>query len=160
MKIDWKQLAATPGYRLFKSKYTEYRMYKHSRNVKEAHKLFMKIIGIAQSKTHNAKIPEDAQTLYMASLLHRWAKEQDQNWLGYYSGSKFKKPNSGALKDRNVIKYYEEHRYGKKYPLARVSSCQQRLRKESGKKPRWNKDKREYKIQERDFKLRMSKRSL
>jgi dimeric dUTPase (all-alpha-NTP-PPase superfamily) len=77
MNIDWKVLSASDGYRLFKNKYIAYRMYRHSRSSKEAHELFMKIIGIAKSLTIKDITTCESYTQYMNFVLGTWAKEQD-----------------------------------------------------------------------------------
>ena len=159
MKIDWKVLASSDGYRSFKQAHIKYKV-NGKWHIGSANKTFKKIIGIAQAITFAECKEPNLYNWHMAVLLGKWEEERTYCWLNYYSSNKFFKPHSIALKNRNLKKYYSSLGRDVTHRAKRLAELDQELRKKSGKKARWNKKQKEYRIRMREHELRMSKKSL
>jgi hypothetical protein len=143
MKINWKQLARSKGYRLFKKSFMEYKL--RTRCHKDsADKTFKKIIGLAQSSTFKFCKYPDLYTYHISQLLQEWEDKRSYCWLNYYSSSKFNKPHSNSVKDRNIIKYYKSLKNNVRYKNKSITDAQQKLRKNLGKKARWTKQQKNF----------------
>lgn len=152
MKVDWKKLSKMSGYLLFKKGYTNYLINDQAKwHHEDARKTYKRIIGIAQSITfHTGKKSIFLRTIHMNLLLLKWEEERTYCWLNYYISHKFNKSHSNSLKSRNLVKYFKKHAHDKTHRLHRIADAQQSLRVKSGKKARWNKHQREYKLRERE----------
>lgn len=95
MKIDWKYVATTPGYKSLKAAYI-----KDARNAaKQEHpmrkkevflELFNWVICRAKHYAHKLDVPID-------HILNKWEKDRTYWWLNYYQPGKQSKLHSKSL---------------------------------------------------------------
>lgn len=87
MKVNWKHLATTSGYRSLKAALIKDLQSQRSRSKKEYYDLFYKVIGNAISHAHHTGQPVE-------SFLDEWEANRSYWWVNYYSNHKFRhKPN-------------------------------------------------------------------
>jgi hypothetical protein len=143
MKINWKQLAKSNGYRVFKKSFTKYKL-RTKCHADSADKTFKKIIGLAQSTAFKYCKYPDLYAYFMGRILEDWEDGRNYCWLNYYSSSKFNKLHSNSIKRKNTIKYYKSLKNTVGYKNKSITETQQKLRKDSGKKARWTKHQKEF----------------
>jgi hypothetical protein len=143
MKIDWKVLAASTGYRSFKKAFIQYKI-KGTWHIDSANKTFKKIIGLAQATTFAECKEPSLYTWHMDLLLGKWEKERSYCWLNYYLSGRYSKPHSNSIKKKNLIKYYSSLDHNVTFRASRLIELQQESRKKSGKKARWNKQQKAF----------------
>lgn len=147
MKIDWKAVAASPGYKSIKAALIADLNRKRPHRSKEANiKLFHWVIC-------RAKHYANYENTTLEEILNRWEtkrKEVQANWwFGYYSD--FKQPRYRKKTfTRNLVKYHKKQKpYGrdgirkKRELLLSQLKHQAKIKRESlGKKPRWSNDRK------------------
>ena len=150
MKIDWKKLAQSPGYKSLKAAYIrdvrEAANRKDSvQKKKEFLRLFRKVINMAQHRAIRLDISVE-------QVLNEWENIRDHWWLNYYSDYHLKKLPSG--KPRNVKPQRPETYWRKDNWYSPVDRFKQtrkektRLAKfnrehvDGKKKPRWHSERK------------------
>lgn len=145
MKIDWKKLAQSPGYKSLKAAYIRDvheagQQPRPMRKKAEFLKLFRRVIGMSQHYAIRTGKP-------IEQVLNEWEEKRDHWWLNFYSDHHLSKLASG--KPRNV-KYQKAGTYlrsslSKRDPkryIERLKSERARLAKSQreidGKKARWS----------------------
>lgn len=146
MKINWKHLSATKGYRSLKQ-CVIFDITKHRRTKEETYKLFKKVIGRAISIVERENRRHITKTHAVELLLNKWEKDRTYWWVNYYSDYHFKKGIGNVLKPigikgiRNLCKTDFIYSKGASEYIHRYLTDK---RKKSGKKGRWtNKRKKE-----------------
>lgn len=155
MKIDWKYLSSTSGYRSLKQCLI-YDITKNRRTKKEAYKLFYRVLGEAK-KYVQAKYSPELYSYALASVLKTWEEKRDYWWVNYYSSYNFKENVGRSLKPigiKGIRNYYKkEIKTGfrsKNCVNSHISRFLTTERDKSGKKPRWNMAKKKDKKYWRD----------
>lgn len=145
MKIDWKKLAQSPGYKSLKAAYIRDvheagQSKRPMRKKAEFLKLFRRVIGMAQHYAVRTGKPVE-------QVINEWEEKRDYWWLNFYSEHHLSKLASG--KPRNVqhqkTETYLRSSLSKRDPesyIQRLKSERTRLakvqRKIDGKKARWS----------------------
>lgn len=152
MKIDWKYLATTPGYKAIKAEMI--RLIQQDidqgkrfnrppfRSKKEYHAKFNWIICRAKHYSIRLNIP-------LEEVLTQWEKKRTYSWLNYYQSSTFPLLSKGAVRRKSqgikgLVKYYAKDSYIARQPKVRkiIKEAKHRhavnIRKELGKKARWS----------------------
>lgn len=144
MKINWKQLAQSPGYKSLKAALIK-DIGGNGRNPswrskKELYKHFYWIIGRAKHYAHHIGLPVE-------EILRQWESDRKGGWFGYYQDRKpFNKFGTG--KPRNVkpmsirTSYRTSPWFNKREQRQRIKSAKESeaklARKKAGKKRRWS----------------------
>lgn len=158
MKVNWKQLAQSPGYKSLKAAYIRdvQRYAKHPRpmrNKEEYLQLFRKVIARAQHHSIRTGEPIEA-------ILKNWESNRDYGRLNYYQDRVIGKLPSG--RPRN-IHHQKPETYLKNN--SRTSSIDKfkRIREEKtrfarllrehelGKKPRWSTERKKREAKHRKY---------
>lgn len=131
MKIDWKHLATTEGYKSLKAAYIRdiqmtlgKRMVIRSKGEKdEAFKLFQWVIGRAKHYSCHTGNP-------VSEILTEWEKKRTYAWVNYYQDGRQSKFHPSSIKQKGLIGTPEYTDKTRKYMAL--------MNKESiTKKPRW-----------------------
>lgn len=141
MKINWKTLAATPGYRSLKAEYIR-DLHRSGRSKAELLKHFYWVIGRAQHYASHRGIS-------VVTILNEWEAKRDYWWLNYYQNSNQPKLPSG--KPRNVkpmslnqfttLQFSDPvERFRRLRAWRRRKAMEQR--KAVGKKARWSRERK------------------
>jgi hypothetical protein len=144
MKIDWKSLAQSPGYKSLKAAYMadahKAGSVKHPmRSKEELYNTFRRAINCA--KNHALRTGQPVE-----QVLNDWEFKRDYWWYSFYGDHKITKLPSG--KPRNVrhpkptayiAKMYHRHSPAKRFALIKKDKLREahHARKAAGKKPRW-----------------------
>jgi hypothetical protein len=140
MKIDWKHLATTPGYKSLKAAYVKdvqeaAKQKSPMRKKDEFLRQFNWIIN--RAKHYSYQTGKSIET-----ILNEWEEVRQGWWFGYYQNSRQPKFHSNSIKNkgiRGVCKYYKNCCFSA--PRA-VQRARQRIavekRKQSQKKSRWS----------------------
>ena len=141
MKIDWKHLATTEGYKSLKAAYIKsvLRERKWNRSTDELHKTFNKAISRAKQHAHFLGNPLEE----VLNVLELKRAERKHNWDSFYSDHHLPKLHSNSLKPRGIngmMKYYRTARYSSsprsiKYRLAQLITSE--VKRTRTKKPKW-----------------------
>lgn len=148
MKIDWKHVATTPGYKKLKAAYihdvieTEKHRQKFGKKLRRDKKYFL---GLFQWVINRAKHYAHHQNRPLEDVLNEWEAKRDYCWLNYYQEEKFPRLDSGRVRRapmtlnrirRIAKKFYRDPVYRKAY----VFDWYMRIQKEqSTKNPqRWD----------------------
>ena len=153
MKIDWKAVAQSPGYKSLKAAYirdvqasekTRARGHRPLRDKQEFLKLFQWVIGRAQHYAVRTGKP-------IEQILNEWETKRNYWWLNFYQECNQPKLPSG--KPRNVKHMKPDtwhrqqrwHRPGTKVWFQdlrskRTRDAQFTRKHHKGKKPRWSKE--------------------
>ena len=79
VKIDWKHLATTPGYRSLKAAYIRDVLSGHTHNSKQRlYKKFTWVINRAKNHAYATGVSLD-------TVLDAWEKERGYSWTAFYS---------------------------------------------------------------------------
>lgn len=151
MKVDWKQVASSPGYKSLKAALIRdiggNRRNMSGRSKKEMYTRFKWIIARAQHYAHVQNRP-------LSGVLNEWEDKRSSWWFGHYSESSY--PKLGTGKPRNV-KHQSMRNYYKTDPWLRRKSPEERFKQirntktreakfnrehRLGKKPRWSPDRK------------------
>ena len=89
MKIDWKYVATTEGYKSLKAAYA-HDVYKKNRSKKELREHFKWVIGRAIHYAHHENTTID-------NILDNWEAKRTMWWFGYYQDGRQSKHTSGVL---------------------------------------------------------------
>ncbi len=143
MKIDWKHIATTPGYKSLKASYIDDVVSGRSFDSKEQlYVIFLDIIGRAKHYAHCKGVTVDV-------ILNEWESKRDYWWINYYQYSNRPKKHSNSLKPvgirgirKNLRKVYGHTDIGRKHHMCNHIQRLQRNKSEKDK-PRWS---REYKL--------------
>ena len=109
MKIDWKHLATTSGYKSLKATYVRdvryaSRQKRPMRDKAEYLRQFQWVINRAKHyANHTGKSIE--------TILNEWEAKRDYGWLNYYQDGRQPKFHSGGKKNmgiRGIRKYYKK----------------------------------------------------
>ncbi len=154
MKIDWKYLSTTPGYKSLKKAVVENIARKH-RSKKETYQMFYTTINRAKHYAHKLNKP-------IEEVLNGWEeKRKDKNnrigeWViqfypghcrdQYRLGKLHRAPN---VKPKNPINYYRTDPWCKKDPIRKkamilktIMEIQKQNSKRKGKKARWSNERK------------------
>lgn len=88
MKIDWKKLAKTEGYKSLKAAYIK--SVKREGSKGRFLRKFYWVVNRAKNYSHSTKIPVDV-------VLTEWEKNRSYGWLNYYSN-----PQQPRIKKKNL----------------------------------------------------------
>lgn len=143
MKIDWKYVATTPGYKSLKAAYThdvtEAAKRRHPMRKKaEFLKLFTWVIGRAKHYAHHTGKP-------IEEILNDWEEQRDYWWLNFYQDCRQPKLHSNSKKPLSLkgeMAYYKKG-WGRQSPRLRqqrLLAAKSRKAKElyGRAKPRWD----------------------
>ncbi len=144
MKINWKHLATTKGYKSLKATYIKavqnaVKQKRPMRDKKEYLKQFNWIINRAKHHAYTHNIP-------IETILDIWESKRDYGWLNYYQDNRQPKFTSKCLKPTGIKgtrKYYKNDKWTKNDPVIikkRMKSfiswfCKNKTKKD---KPRWS----------------------
>lgn len=149
MKIDWKTVAQSDGYKALKAQYIRdvkdaardiERGRRPMRDKEEFRRLFIKLIGRATNNSLRTGIP-------IEDILAHWAKKCGNTWWlnGYYFVTKLPSGKPRNVHYRNAITTVRTDHWCRKEPkrkLLRIrelkTSWAKEARKKAGKKPRWS----------------------
>jgi hypothetical protein len=135
MKINWKHLATTKGYRSLKAAYQS-DLEKKYRNKEELLKKFNWVIGRAKHYSNKSGIP-------ISDILDAWETGRDYWWLNYYQDCNQPKLHSNSLKPlglQGIKKYYKRNNsFESKFTRLRVLQYHKEHPKliSNKTKPRW-----------------------
>lgn len=145
MKIDWKTLAKSPGYRSLKAAYERdaQKAGKYDSPLRKKAELYRHFQWVINRAKHYAERKNQS----IEQVLNTWERGRTYWWLSYYQDGNMPKLPSG--KPRNVkpmgdVTYLSLKRHGgdKKRAFKNLRHARQRrahwLRKNAGKKPRWS----------------------
>ena len=158
MKIDWKHLATTFGYKSLKQAVVENFSKLKYRNKKESYKLFRYVINRAQHYAH-------VQGLPVEEILTLWEEARGQRWiLAVYPGDRHSNnyprldPKSPTVKPTKPKNYYKKNSWisqdpanKKKRSLEAIMRQQKLNSKRKGKKARWPKQRKEWQRKQKEF---------
>lgn len=144
MKVNWKEVAASPGYKKIKQHMidalndnhkTIQKGHRPMRDKAEYYKYFRGIIARAQ---HYA-IKENVSLI---DVLNKWAEGQSYNWLSYYSNYNFPKKHSNSCKPKGIRakrkynnRFFVDSRNDNCRAIDRIQKAKSRRQ---GKKSRWS----------------------
>lgn len=144
MKINWKQVAQSPGYKSLKAALIKdiggNGLNTSGRSKEELYKHFYWIIGRAKHYAHHTDLPVE-------EILRQWEEDRKSWWLNHYQDRKpFNKFGTGKprnVKPMNVSTSYRNSPWFNKIEQRqRIKSVKEReaklARKQAGKKPRWS----------------------
>lgn len=147
MKVDWKKLAQSPGYKSLKAAYIRdvRGADRHENPVRDRTKqtslrLFQRVIRMAQHYAIRTNVDIDL-------ILNEWEEGRDYWWRNYYSEHRLKKLPSGKPRNVQIQRpetYYREintwlsSEVGfKKARKERTRLAKLNREQVDGKKPRW-----------------------
>lgn len=146
MQINWKELAQTKGYKSLKAAYIKDVMERNEsfRSKNEYLRKFNWVISRAKHYAyHNGKS--------VAEVLDDWEEKRSYWWLNFYQDSSQPRFHSNGIKPegiRGARKYYKRMYQGipdgKRKIKERMSQLMQHQNKESNKKPRWSKHRKQH----------------
>ena len=142
MKIDWKKVSQSTGYRSLKAAY-EHDIRKRYQTKRELLIKFRWVIGRAQHYAHH-------QNRAIEEILNEWESKRDYWWLNYYQDCNQPKliPKKNRLHGPRYFKKYYRRIYGARSPKVRehsLKNIQRSQQERSTKSPkRWTKDQREW----------------
>lgn len=141
-KIDWKKVAASPGYKSLKAAYAKdvqkaerdrQRGYRPLRDKAEFRKEFTRIISRAQSYSYHSGKP-------LEDVLSEWEEDRKSWWFGHY-GNRYPKIHSCSLRPESINamrKHYKKHWGHDPKRIRQYIADFIRLRQpKRTKKPRW-----------------------
>ena len=140
MKIDWKHLATTEGYKSLKNDVIRDIKSKRTFNSKEnLWNRFHWIINRAKHYAHETG-------LTIENILNQWEAKRNYWWVNYYQESNFQKlTRTSTVKKQGLtglIKYYKTDRWyinDPKHIRNRILSAkQEHAKKLRTKKPKWS----------------------
>lgn len=105
MKIDWKHLATTPGYRSLKAAYTrdvqesEADRVRFKRKPMREKPEFLKLFNWVICRAKHYAIKQDRP---IEEVLNEWEEKRDYWWLNYYQSSRQPKLHSKSLKPEGI----------------------------------------------------------
>ncbi len=140
MKIDWKHLSTTPGYKSLKKCVAD-DIKNRYRSKKELRALFVKVIGLAQNHAHHTG---DS----MEDILNAWEEARDCWWLNFYNNHKLPKlRHKSSIKPMGINGLRNYYKKCYRDPIARKHSMCKRIQEEhrkqsTKKKKRWTKEQR------------------
>lgn len=105
MKIDWKVVASSPGYKSLKASYVR-DLTRGNRSKQELLRKFRWVIDRAKHYAHH-------KGTFLQDVLNHWESKRDYWWLNYYQESNQPKFHSGSIKRRKNLKTYYSHLSGK-----------------------------------------------
>lgn len=148
MKIDWKHLATTTGYKSLKAAYIHdveeaVKQKRPLREKEEFLRLFRWVIGRAKHYSYRTGIS-------IESILNEWEEDRGYWWLNFYQPGKQPKLHSKSIKPmgiNGIRAYYKKNSLGCDDSQAvknRVSSFIQHEQREAStkKKGRWSSDRK------------------
>lgn len=141
MKIDWKAVAASPGYKLMKGAVAEQanNRFSHDDRYQEA---FNFAINRAKQQVYvKTWLNGQDYTDYLIDKLNEWELNRKQNFLSYYTNYNLPKKSSRVLKTpgiRSRVKYYKTGSWYKNSNKAAVE-LSEHLQRNRTKKARWTK---------------------
>jgi hypothetical protein len=137
MKIDWKHLAITPGYRSLKAAYV-HDIHSKARGKAELLIQFNWVISRAKHYAHHRK-------LSVEDVLNGWEGARNYWWLNYYQDCNQPKIRVNSIKNRGINglrKYCKKSWYSsrttQKAILRGRLEIAIRKRKQASKKLRWS----------------------
>lgn len=158
MKIDWKMVAQSTGYRSLKQSYQQ--TQKHSARFKgnsneldRQTKLFHWIICRAKHYAYHLNTS-------IEDILNGWEANRNYNWRSYYSDHRFPKLGKTALtvKPMNRINYFRKDPYYKNHPESKkvqvfkeILRQQRQNSKKVGDKARWTPERKEREARHRKY---------
>lgn len=143
MKIDWKHLSTTKGYKSLKAAYTN-DIQKKYRSKKELLNLFNWVINRAKHYAHNSDKS-------LEEVLNKWEDNRTYWWLNYYQECKQPKKHSKALKPKGINAYRKSmcrksFFYHYKQPDRKHKVCKliMQIQRDASKKkkPRWTNERK------------------
>lgn len=140
MKINWKIVAQSEGYKSLKAELIKDITKRHTCRSKETYyKEFRRIIGLATHYAHH-------HSKCVGEVLTEWEANRTCWWYGNYSSTtRYNKIIISILqpmRKAGLIKYYMDNNYGARFTITRVQKLQEEQRKKRGKKLRWSNKKK------------------
>lgn len=157
MKVDWKKVAASPGYKSLKAAYidsvqdSEKFSRKHNRNAMRVKKEYLdRFNWIINRAKHYAHI----QGVTLDIILNQLEEKRQYGWFNYYDNynqPKVYAPTSRKRAGINAIRKAEKSsRWGHHKKFSKHRVCNEIMRldrlrvKDSKRKPRWHKRMKEF----------------
>jgi hypothetical protein len=149
VSINWKQVAASPGYKSLKAAYVRdvqksgtYRSRfgtKPLREKEEFLKLFNWVIARAKHYAHHLQCP-------IEDVLNKWEEGRGNHWwLNYYQNCHQPKFHGDKLKYPGVVserKRLKQQSLSRRYKRLAILRALQSARPKRTKKPRWSVDRK------------------
>lgn len=138
MKVDWKVVAASPGYTSLKEAY-KHDLFKKYRNKKQLLDKFNWVICRAKHYSYHTGMS-------LEDVLNMWENKRTYWWIGYYSNQNQPKLSSSLRPQgfRGAIKYYRNSRWispkRRKYLICKVNSEFSKTKQKEPK--RWTTEKK------------------
>jgi hypothetical protein len=143
MKINWKHLATTKGYKSLKAAYI-YDVRKATkqknpmRNKDEFVHKFQWVMNRAKHYAHNTNRS-------LESVLNDWESERTYWWLNYYQDSRQSRFNSGSMKPMGISgirKYYKKRSWSADHVNDKICDFIKREQRKAStkRKKRWTSD--------------------
>lgn len=159
MKIDWKVVSQSMGYRKLKAAVLDSIKYK-DRSKKELHKHFNWIISRATHYAYHKNTTIDV-------ILDQWEADRTYWWFGYYQDNKQPKLNLSSSVCRPSIRtchkkdhWYRNDPVKKKHAVLRhIIGRQKEAAKKTGRKPRWDTDRKQREARHRKYLAEKSAKS-
>lgn len=134
MKINWKELSKTKGYKSLKACYL-LDVKEIQRTKKESYSRFQWVLGRAKHYSLHLKVP-------IEEILNEWEAKRDYWWANYYG--EYRQPKFGIRKIApNALNYIKKQKYGdKRYMQKCILDAIHfyQMKKSTKKKPRLDMD--------------------
>lgn len=158
MKIDWKVVSQSMGYRKLKDALL-HSIKRRDRSKKELHKHFQWIIGRATHYAYHKNTTVDV-------ILDQWETVRNSWWYGYYQDSRQPKLNQSTLVCRPSVRtyfkkdsWYRDPVKKKHAVLRHIMHKQKEAAKKTGRKARWDTERKQREARHRKYLAEKSAKS-
>ena len=158
MKIDWKVVAQSMGYRKLKQSYqnSQMRSARFKNNSYELDRQTKQFKWIISRATHYAHHLNTT----LQDILNCWEAKRTYNWESYYTDHKFPKlgKTCDTVKPKLPLNYYRKDPYYKRNPESKrtavfkeILRLQKKYSLRKGSKARWDSERKKREAKHREY---------